>query len=50
MKKPVLHIAYLLKFKQLRLSQKRILLTIEILHKTTDKDTEQAEFEIFKQA
>ena len=46
----MLHIACLFKFKQLWLIQKRKLLTIEIFHKITVKDTEQAEFEIFKEA
>ena len=50
LKKLVLHIACLLKFKQLWLIQKRKLLTIEIPHKITVKDIEQAEFEIFKEA
>ena len=46
----MLHIACLLKFKQLWLIQKRKLLTIVIPHKITVKDIEQAEFEIFKEA
>ena len=46
----MLHIACLLKVKQLWLIQKRKLLTIEILHKIIVKDIEQAEFEIFKEA
>ena len=50
LKKLVLHIACLLKFKQLWLIQKRKLLTIVIPHKITVKDIEQAEFEIFKEA
>ena len=50
LKKLVLHIACLLKFKQLRLIQKRNLLTIEIPHKITVKDIDQADFEIFKEA
>ena len=49
-KKLVSHIACLLKFKQLWLTQKRRLLTIEIPHKITVNDIEQAEFEIFKEA
>ena len=46
----MLHIACLLKFKQLWLIQKRKLLTIEIPKKIAVKDIEQAEFEIFKEA
>ena len=46
----MLHIACPLKFKQLWLIQKRKLLTIEIPHKITVKDIEQAEFKIFKEA
>ena len=46
----MIHIAYLLKFKQLWLIQKRILLTTEIPHKIAVKDIQQAEFEIFKEA
>ena len=49
LKKLVLHIACLLKFKQLWLIQKRKLLAIGIPHKITAKDIEQAEFEIFKE-
>ena len=49
LKKLALHIACLLKFKQLWLIQKRKLLPIEIPHKITGKDMEQAEFEIFKE-
>ena len=45
----MLHIECLLKLKQLRLIQKRKLLTKEIFHKITVKDIEQAEFEIFKE-
>ena len=46
----MLHIACLLKFKQLWLIQKRKLLTIEISHKIAVNDIEQAEFKIFKEA
>ena len=50
LKKLVLHITCLLKFKQLWLIQKRKLLTVEIPHKITVKDIEQAVFEILKEA
>ena len=46
----MIHIAYLLKSKQLCLIQKRTLLTTEIPHKITVKDIQEAEFEIFKEA
>ena len=50
LKKLLLHVACLLKFKQLWLIQKRKLLTLEIPHKITVKDIEQAVFEILKEA
>ena len=46
----MLHIACLLKFKQLFVIQKQKFLTIEIPHKITVKDVEQAEFKIFEEA
>ena len=49
-RKLLLHIACLLKFKQLWVVQIRKSLTMEISHKITVKDIEQAEFEIFKEA
>ena len=50
LKKLVLHIACLLKFKQLCLIQKWKLWTIEITNKITVRKIEQAEFKIFKEA
>ena len=50
LKKLVLHIACLLKIKQLCLIQKRKLWTIEMTNKITVRKIEQAEFKILKEA
>ena len=50
LKKLVLHIACLLKIKQLCLIQKRKLWTIEMTNKITVRKIEQTEFKILKEA